>query len=137
MAKKVNPATAAARSELIAISELARMVLDGDIQPDWMDDMALEDMPVGINEVLLIMHRMETGCSQFQTFKQWQEQGYKVKKGSKAFRVWGSPIRASKGAEPEADKKTDTEGDDQKYKFWPMCCLFNESQIEASQPEGK
>lgn len=61
-----------------------------------------------------------------------------IEAGSKSYRVWGSPLKAKKTGEgeqaaPESDNKTDAE---KTFKFWPMCSLFNESQVELLEAES-
>lgn len=123
---KRNPKTEAARADLIALSQLAQS------EQESLEGMAGE--PLTINQILLMYYKAETGCKDFRRFDQWKEAGYKIKKGESAFRVWGSPVKAKKTANGESfeeSAETAEEGSAaKKYKFWPMCCLFNESQVE-------
>ena len=57
---------------------------------------------------------------EFNTFKQWKEKDFQVKKGSKAFAVWGKPRKVPV---PDSDK-------DDEFKFWPICYLFSQDQVE-------
>jgi len=61
----------------------------------------------------------------FNTFKQWKEKGFSIKKGSKAFLVWGKPRKA---AVPEPK-----DGEDDEFKFWPLCYLFSNKQVEKKE----
>ncbi|MEE8059026.1 MAG: DUF3560 domain-containing protein [Pseudomonadales bacterium] len=76
-----------------------------------------------VNEMLIINYQEKTGCNTFKTFHGWKQDGYRVKKGETAFRVWGKPLKA---------KQPQTGDDDEEstFKLFPMCCLFNESQVE-------
>ncbi len=58
----------------------------------------------------------------FNTFKQWKEKGFSVKKGEKAFLVWGTPRQVP--VDPEADAESE------EFKFWPVCYLFSEKQVQ-------
>lgn len=64
----------------------------------------------------------------FNTFNQWQQQGYQVKKGSKAFVLWGRPLASQKAERQEEPK----EGDEQ---FFPLCHLFSNAQVIEREKE--
>jgi hypothetical protein len=129
--KKVNPETAAARQALIAMSQEAQDMME--MAENGMELEGFEDCEK-VNDFLLVMHQQATGCEHFKTFHDWKKAGYKVKKGSKSYRVWGSPLKAKKPGEeqqaepaPEAEGKSDAA---KTFKFWPMCSLFTENQVE-------
>jgi len=61
----------------------------------------------------------------FHTFNGWKEEGFAVKKGSKAFLIWGKP-RKVQITVPQ-------EGEDEEFKYWPLCFLFSENQVERRQ----
>jgi len=82
---------------------------------------------LGVNEYLIERHKKESGCDDFRTFVEWKKSGYTVKKGEKSFDVWGSP-RKAKAAQDETAEKGDEEG--REYKLFPVCSLFNESQVK-------
>jgi len=108
-----------ARKALIALSKVAK------------DQAAILAAKTGqvlsINQVLIFMYQQQTGCKTFRTFQEWKKEGFSVKKGEASFRVWAKPIKAK-------ESKDDSENVDEatKFKFWPMCCLFNESQVEKT-----
>jgi len=58
----------------------------------------------------------------WKTFKQWKEEGSKVIKGSKAFKVWSAPKKVA---------KKDSKEDDKKSTYFFTCNLFCEFQVEA------
>lgn len=128
MAKKkyrTSTKTQAARIELINLSNEVRQ------QVALLA--AITGKPMTVNEGLLMTYKIETGCQTFKTFHQWKEDGYRVKKGVASFRVWGSPINAkAKEADPES---TDQGEEAKQYEYWPMCSLFNESQVEPLDSE--
>ena len=119
-----SPKTEAARAELIARSSVAKdMALTIE---------AMSGVLPSVNEMLLDIYKQETGCKTFKRFDEWKEAGYKVKAGETAFRVWGSPIKAKKAAAEGETAAADDSAvcEAAKYKYWPMCCIFNESQVE-------
>lgn len=108
------------RKTLIALSQSIRL-------------MVKEGIFETVNEGLREMYEEENpDISEFNTFKQWKEQGYTIKKGSKAYLFWGQPRTVSQvpegGEEPE------------EFKYWPLCYLFSDEQVtkpktkEAEQP---
>ena len=127
--KKINSETLAARQALIAMSQEAQDMMEmaeGGMELDGFEGCEK------VNDFLLVMHQQATGCEMFKTFHDWKKAGYRVKKGSKSYRVWGSPLKAKKqGEEQQAKPETESKSDAEKtFKFWPMCSLFTESQVE-------
>jgi len=74
------------------------------------------------NEMLKLYYGLNT---ELKTFKQWKEAGYKVKKGSKAFKFWSKPITGKEKAKSE-----ETETAESKYQFFGVCNLFSAEQVE-------
>lgn len=67
------------------------------------------------------------GTKVYKTFHEWKNEGATVKKGEKAFLIWGSPIYAKHQAEEQ-----NTEGGEDKgheYEFYPLCYVFSENQV--------
>lgn len=60
----------------------------------------------------------------FKTFNQWKAEGFFVKKGEKAFVVWGRPTEEQ---EPEDNKETSPEHEG---KFFPLAFLFSNAQVQ-------
>lgn len=123
--KKVNPETVAARKLLIAMSQEAQDIIESGLDVEGFEGCEK------VNDFLLVMHQQATGCETFKTFHDWKKAGYKVKKGSKSYRVWGSPLKAKKQGEEQPAPEVEGESDVEKtFKFWPMCSLFTENQVE-------
>jgi hypothetical protein len=125
--KKVNPETVAARKLLISMSQEAQDMME--LADSGVELEGFEDCEK-VNDYLLVMHQQVTGCKIFKTFGEWKKAGYKVKKGSKAYRVWGSPLKAKKQGEDQQVEAEDKKDAEKTFKYWPMCCLFNENQVE-------
>ena len=89
-----------------------------------------------INEAILeTFYRTQTH-REFKTYKQWQKDGMQVKLGSKAYLLWARPKQVkNKEAEKEAKKPEQSEGEEDKYKFFPICYLFSNAQVEPIQEE--
>lgn len=82
---------------------------------------------VRINDIIAQWYREESGATTFKTFKQWKEEGFSIKKGSKAFILWAKKRKATKqdeqsqkGHEPSLDE----------YEFFPIAYLFSDLQVE-------
>lgn len=77
-----------------------------------------------VNEALIDLFYRQDENTEFHTLYDWSKKGYKVKKGSKAFVIWGSP-RELKRTEPAAEQD-----EDRKEDFYPFCYLFSNAQVE-------
>lgn len=135
--KKYTPSQKSieARQKLIALSKQAKEILEL-IEAGEMQELAesLEDFTV--NNVLLHIYAGEQGNNVFKTPGQWKKEGYKIKKGETAYRIWGKPIKATEAQEnQEPAAKAEESAEERKYKFWPMACLFNINQVEPWETE--
>jgi len=64
---------------------------------------------------------------EFKTFQQWKREGATVRKGEKAFLIWGQPRQVSQVPEGTTEPE--------EFKYWPICYLFANTQI--FKPESK
>lgn len=102
------------RKELIALSKIARMMIDtGDAD--------------SVNDALIQIYDKNQGedC-EYNTFNQWKQKGYTINKGVKAFHVWGQPRQVSQV--PEGAQEPE------EYKYWPICYLFSNLQVTRPEP---
>lgn len=111
------------RKKLIAMSQLIRQLVK-------------EGAFSTVNEGLREMYTEENPeIEEFNTFNQWKEQGFTIKKGSKAFLFWGQPRKIQQT--PEGSDEPE------EFKYWPICYLFADTQVfkkgeaEEPQPEPK
>lgn len=101
------------RQTLINLSQQAREMREENPEfEDWT-----------INQILLFQYS-DGADIEFNTLWQWRKKGYKVKKGSKAFLVWGKKKTVSQDDSPEENAT--------EYKFFPICYLFSENQVEEA-----
>lgn len=91
----------------------------------------IEAAETTLNYIIVSMYENETNCKVFKTFHDWKKAGYKVNKGVKAFAVWGTPKRIKDKLETEAGEVLEGES----WEFWPLCYLFNESQVTKKDDE--
>ncbi len=80
-----------------------------------------------VNEALIECFYKDAENKEFHTFNHWIEKGFKIKKGSRAFAIWGSP-RPLKKVEPPKAQEEEKEED-----FFPICYLFSNAQVEERQ----
>ncbi len=75
------------------------------------------------------------GTKVYKTFHDWKKEGATVKKGEKAFLIWGSPIYATHQTEDQDTEGKETEGNE--YEFFPLCYVFSENQVVTAQERIK
>lgn len=104
-------------------------------QRDLMELQGIFPLPT-INDMLHELYKKENAVTELNTFDQWKEKGYQVRRGAKAYLFWGKP--RSRQAEPE---QTDQEQDEQnpttkaakQPDYFPLCYLFDISQCHREQ----
>ena len=67
---------------------------------------------------------------EFNTFNQWKDKGFRVKKGEKAFLIWARPVGSKKDNENNEPAKISDNEDD--YSFFPLCYVFSNKQVEKT-----
>jgi len=83
-----------------------------------------------VNEAIINTIYKDDTNQQFKTFNQWKADGFFVKKGEKAFLVWGRPTKeqkAEEGKEPSAED----EGI-----FYPLAFLFSNAQVQKGEKKN-
>lgn len=85
-----------------------------------------------VNDLLMIYAYNPLNKLIFKSFKAWQHDGMQVKKGSKAFLLWGEPVKSEKGeAQTEPPQAKATGDKPEKYaKFFPLAFVFSSEQVE-------
>jgi antirestriction protein ArdC len=76
-----------------------------------------------INEIIRLYFYTDDTHQVFNTFWEWKDKGYKVKKGEKAFLFWGSK-RKNKQDDQAQSQEEET------YSFFPLCYVFSNAQVE-------
>lgn len=105
----------AKKNVLKQISQTAKQLLE--------QDPVISQTYAGVNEVILNVMYKDGEHQEFETFKNWKEKGYQVKRGSKAFFIWSKPRKAKKEKAEEGKEKDE-------YKFFGLAYLFSNSQVE-------
>jgi hypothetical protein len=75
-----------------------------------------------INNGLIKLYTNEAHQN-FKSYRGWLAVGYQVKKGEKAFLIWGSPVNY---------KKTETQGKEnqEEEQYFPIAYIFSNAQVE-------
>ncbi len=115
------------RQALIQMSVKARGYRDEQIKKARTETDLLYWSSVRINDIIAQWYRDESGATTFKTFKQWKEDGYSIKKGSKAFILWAKKRKATKQGEQPKQGEDPTMED---YEFFPIAYLFSDLQVE-------
>lgn len=102
------------RENLKKISNQARIIIES------------KALNLTINQFIIEKFYTDETNFEFNTLHQWSSLGFKVKKGSISFAVWGKPK-----ASQELEKKgVDASPEDEKDDFYPLCYLFSNAQVE-------
>lgn len=87
------------------------------------------DASITVNDLLIRYYEKQAGAPlDLNTYEQWRERGYQVRKGSVSFMVWGKPLNTKKKKE---DPDTTDPTEEGKEDFFPVCHLFDKSQCYA------
>jgi len=81
-----------------------------------------------VNEIVIEKFYAKNGHKEFHLYRDWLQLGYQVKRGSKAFVIWGQKRKATKKQEAP-DKEAD------EFKFYPLAYLFSNKQVEPREQE--
>lgn len=111
------------RAELKATSNLLKKaVASGQIPPS-------ED---GTINGLLRAKYAQQGHTELKTFDEWKAAGYSVRKGQKAFLLWGKPRKHDCDKEAAtAGEDNEQQDDNKKEDFFPVCYVFSNLQVHA------
>ncbi|MBP9994075.1 MAG: hypothetical protein KBT67_03915 [bacterium] len=88
----------------------------------------LEDPTLTVNDLLVQFYKQRFNAKELKTYEQWKNFGFQVKRGEVSFMVWGTPrtIKFENKQDPTAEPE---EKDD----FFPVCHLFDSSQVAPIQ----
>ncbi|MDL2312982.1 ssDNA-binding domain-containing protein [Bacteroidales bacterium OttesenSCG-928-B11] len=81
-----------------------------------------------LNYYILKYIYKEEGISGFKKFNDWKKEGATIKKGAKAYPIWGQPVARQK--EEEAERKGgEYEPNAEDERRFPMCYVFSNLQV--------
>jgi antirestriction protein ArdC len=133
--KKVNPR----REELMKLSQDARDLRESLAEQAATPAEALKWMSQTLNYMLMNYIYEKGENTQFFTFHQWKQQGATIRKGEKAFAIWGQPLDKQRRQQAEA-KGQEPDSEDVDYQYFPICYLFGDKQVikpEDRAPEER
>lgn len=79
------------------------------------------------------IYQNEARTLNFKTFNEWKKEGATVKKGSKAYIIWGQPLKKQKDEQPEQQKSDEKKP--MKDDFYPLCYLFSNEQVHFNKQQ--
>ena len=135
---------AAQFDRLLAASALARQIRDKMINEakSMAQAMFLESQPLNYFILNFVYAPAEEGTTEFKKFNEWKQEGYTIKKGSKAFPVWSQPTKREKKAQEGENEPAPTpalmenangtgEEDSTRHERerFNMCYLFSNLQV--------
>ena len=96
-----------------------------------------------INEMLRAYYEKQNNITELNTFDQWKEKGYQVKRGEKAYLFWGKPKRNQRQELTEDAQNAGVKIEDATEEqlttitsakdYFPVCYLFDISQCRPIQ----
>ena len=135
---------AAQFDRLLAASAEARAIREMMIQTAKSMEHAafLEAQPLNYFILKFVYAPAEEGTTEFKKFNEWKQEGYTIKKGSKAFPVWSQPTKGEKKAQEGENEPAPTpalmenangtgEEDSTRHERerFNMCYLFSNLQV--------
>ncbi|MDF1546413.1 MAG: ArdC-like ssDNA-binding domain-containing protein [Bacteroidales bacterium] len=81
-----------------------------------------------VNELLMMLIYNPDNEYTFNSFFGWKREGYTIKKGSKAYVIWGQPINRTR-QDQQGNTKESTEDQESEPPFFPLAYLFRSDQV--------
>ena len=139
---------AAQFDRLLAASALARQIRDKMINEakSMAQAMFLESQPLNYFILNFVYAPAEEGTTEFKKFNEWKQEGYTIKKGSKAFPVWSQPTKRERKEEDgetapaptpalmENADGSESNGTRHERERFNMCYLFSNLQVTRREP---
>ena len=135
---------------LLSASAQARQIRDLMINTakSLQQAMFLEGQPLNYFILKYVYAPTEEGTTDFKKFNEWKQEGYTIKKGSKAFPVWSQPTKRER---KEGDSETETTptpalmenatGEENRTRYekerFNMCYLFSNLQVTRREPANE
>lgn len=82
-----------------------------------------------INEGIIAMFYRNEENKEFNTYNGWKENGYQVKKGSKAFHIWSRPLDVL-----QKEKNPEAVTDEEQGRYFPVAFIFSNAQVRKIEP---
>jgi hypothetical protein len=85
-----------------------------------------------INEGLKQIYSAQ-GHKNLKSIRQWNEEGFQVKKGEKALLLWGKPIERKKDDLNNQNQEETTAEENSIFNLFPLCYVFSASQVQERE----
>lgn len=91
----------------------------------------MQGVEESVNSLLLAFYKQQYSTTDLRTFEQWKEAGYIVKKGQTSFMIWATPKATKAERERVAEAKAKGEHATEKEDYFPVCHLFDITQVHT------
>jgi hypothetical protein len=122
------------KEKYLYLSNLSKSLNDA-IEEDELTAQYFEDCEK-TNDILKKYYKNKFRVNEFNTFLGWKENGFKVKKGAKAFLFWSKPkvarVDNETGKKFTSDFSTENE-DEAKDKKYFLSYLFSDAQVDSKK----
>jgi len=144
VSKTINPETAEKKEisnrqaqfeRLVMASRQAREIQEQLIGEASSEEAALFYETRPLNYFILNFVFKTEGITNFRKFGEWKQAGATVKKGEKAFPIWGQPIGKQKEEEAQSKGENYRASEEENTRF-PMCYVFSNLQVATKEERG-
>ena len=121
--------------KLLQVSAQAKTIKTKLVQNAKSNDQALFYAAQPLNYFILNYVYTSDEITDFKKFTEWKNEGATVKKGEKAFPIWGQPVAKQRQDEAEQKGEKYVSTDEERQRF-PMCYVFSNLQVSfKNQPQ--
>ena len=121
--------------KLLQVSAQAKTIKTKLVQNAKSNDQALFYHSKPLNYFILNYVYASDEITEFKKFNEWKREGATVKKGEKAYPIWGQPVAQQKqdAAEQKGEQYDPTPDEERRF---PMCYVFSNLQVSLkNQPQ--
>jgi len=122
-------------NRLTNASEAARKIKEELINQAPSQEAALFLNNRPLNFFILNFIYKKEGITDFKKFNEWKQEGATVRKGEKAFPIWGQPIGKQKEDEAQS-KGEEYTANELENRHYPICYVFSNLQVRATAERG-
>lgn len=121
-------------TEMIEKRNLLRTISNAAIEAA--KDMDINPDEYKVNDLIMSFAYNPNKSYTFNTFMGWKFEGFTVKKGAKAYLLWGQPINKTR-IDKLTGQTTQGSDDDQEAPFFPLAYLFRNDQVSKPEPKAR
>jgi hypothetical protein len=115
---------------LTKASEAARKIKEQLVKEAPTEAKALFLATRPLNYFILNFVYRTNGITDFKKFNEWKQEGATVKKGEKAYPIWGQPVGKQKEDEAKSKGENYTASEEENERY-PLCYVFSNLQVRA------